>query len=149
MLHAPETKSDAPNPQRRNVPRLLRFGFGALCGFLFFAAGTCVWAQGPPTGTVHSVALSWQPPSPVGGSGTIAGYNVYRTPSGPPTYTKLNAALITGLSMTDTNVTAGATYGYCATTVDSAGSESACTIPVNAAVPGNPTIPANFAAVPH
>lgn len=102
-------------------------------------------AQNPPAGTVHSVVLTWQAPSPVGGSGTVAGYNVYRAITGV-NYAKVNQALITDLTATDTNVVSGTTYGYCATTVDSGGSESPCTIPVNAVVPSNPNIPTALTA---
>lgn len=118
-----------------------------LAAFAFFPG--IVSAQGSivPTGTQHEADLSWKAPSPVGGSGTIAGYNVYRTPSGPPNYTKLNGALVTGLAMVDTTVTAGSAYGYCATTVDSAGTESACTIPVSVNIPTNPAVPAGFVVV--
>jgi hypothetical protein len=110
-------------------------------------AGTA-GAQGIPTGSPHSVTLAWQAPSPIGGSGTISGYNIYRTPSGPPVYTKLNTSLVTGLTLIDTTVVAGSTYGYCGTTVDSAQKESACTVPVNAVVPQNPNAPQNFTATP-
>lgn len=106
-------------------------------------------AQSAPTGTPHKVDLSWQAPSPSGGSGVISGYNVYRTPSGPPAYTKLNSAVIAGLTFTDPTVVAGQVYGYCATTVDSTQHESACTIPVNAAVPGNPASPTNLVVTPN
>jgi hypothetical protein len=115
---------------------------------LLFGTPILTHAQNPPTGTVHSVVLTWQAPSPVGGSGTVAGYNVYRATTGV-NYAKVNSALITGLTMTDAAVVSGTTYGYCATTVDSVGSESPCTIPVNAAVPGNPASPTNFGATAH
>ncbi len=103
-----------------------------------------MFAQSIPQGTLHSAALSWQAPNPVGGSGVIAGYNIYRTPQGPPNYTKLNAAVIPGLSFVDGTVAASTTYGYCATTVDSKGSESACTLPVSVNVPSNPAVPTSF-----
>lgn len=104
-----------------------------------------VHAQNPPAGTVHSVTLTWQAPSPVGGSGTVKGYNVYRAATGV-NYAKVNSALITGLTTTDAAVVSGTTYGYCATTVDSANNESPCTIPVNAAIPSNPNIPTGLTA---
>lgn len=123
-----------------------------LFGVLIFAAALFLVAparaQSPPAGTIHNVTLTWAAPSPVGGSGTIAGYNVYRATTGVA-YVKINAALITGLTTTDSNVVSGTTYGYCATTVDSANDESPCTIPVNAAVPGNPNIPTAFSAAAH
>ena len=99
-------------------------------------------AQAAPIGTAHSVTLTWQAPSPIGGSGTISGYNVYRSPSGPtPNYAKVNAALNAGLTYTDTTVSAGASYTYCVTTVDSLGEESACSAPTIGNVPSNPNAP--------
>ncbi len=118
-----------------------------VCTLLFFTAGMRAQST-PPAGTVHSVVLTWQAQSPVGGSGTVAGYNVYRATSGV-NYTKVNASLITVLTTTDASVVSGTTYGYCATTVDSAGNESPCTIPVNAVIPSNPNLPTGLTAVAH
>jgi fibronectin type 3 domain-containing protein len=99
-------------------------------------------AQGVPTGTPHSVTLSWQAPSPVGGSGTISGYNVYRSPAtSAATFTKLNTAVATGLTFTDAGVSAGTSYSYCVTTVDSLNEESACSATATANVPSNPNAP--------
>jgi fibronectin type 3 domain-containing protein len=98
-------------------------------------------AQAVPIGTVHSVILTWQAPSPVGGSGTISGYNVYRSPLTPANFVKVNTVLNTGLSFTDTTVTAGAGYSYCVTTVDSLNEESICSAPATANVPANPNAP--------
>jgi fibronectin type 3 domain-containing protein len=98
-------------------------------------------AQGIPAGTAHSVTLTWQAPSPVGGSGTISGYNIYRSPSSVVTYAKVNTALSVGLTFTDGTVSAGASYNYCVTTVDSIGEESVCSAPATANVPSNPNAP--------
>jgi len=102
-------------------------------------------AQGVPGGTAHSVTLAWQAPSPVGGSGTVSGYNVYRSPlvtsASTGTYAKVNSAVNAGLTYTDTSVSAGSSYTYCVTTVDSLGEESACSAAVNATVPANPNAP--------
>lgn len=150
LLYSPEANQKSQvHSKRMDVLRMLRYCLGALCGLVFLVAPCRVGAQSAPTGTPHSVALTWLAPSPIGGSGTIAGYNIYRTPSGPPTYTKLNTSLVTGLTLTDTSVIAGTTYGYCATTVDSTQHESACTIPVNAVVPSNPASPTSFVATPN
>ena len=114
--------------------------FGPLLALAFLACGSA-HAQGVPAGSMHSVTLSWQAPSPVGGSGTISGYNVYRSPSSPTNYAKLNTALNAGLTYTDTIVSAGASYSYCVTTVDSLGEESVCSAPATANVPANPNAP--------
>lgn len=98
-------------------------------------------AQGVPAGTAHSVTLSWIAPSPVGGSGTVSGYNVYRSASSATNYAKLNTAVDTGLTYTDASVSAGASYTYCVTTVDTLGEESVCSAPATANVPANPNAP--------
>ncbi len=99
-------------------------------------------AQGLPAGTPHSVVLTWAAPSPVGGSGTISGYNVYRALTSSATaYTKLNTAVSAALTYTDASVTAGTSYSYCVTTVDSLNEESACSAPATANVPSNPNAP--------
>ena len=76
------------------------------------------------------------------GSGTVSGYNVYRSPAAATlSYTKLNTALNAGLTYTDSSVSAGASYTYCVTTVDSLGEESVCSAPATANVPSNPNAP--------
>jgi fibronectin type 3 domain-containing protein len=115
-----------------------------MCGILLAAAFLVFGsarAQGVPAGTAHSVTLTWQAPSPVGGSGTISGYNVYRSPSSPTNYAKLNTSLNAGLTYTDASVSAGTSYSYCVTTVDSLGEESVCSVPATANVPSNPNAP--------
>ena len=121
------------NPWYRRV-------YGVLFAATLFVSAS-VLAEGLPLGTAHSVTLRWQAPSPAGGSGTISGYNVYRSPSTAATYVKLNAALNAGLTFTDTSVSAGASYNYCVTTVDSLGEESVCSAPATANVPSNPNAP--------
>jgi hypothetical protein len=80
----------------------------------------------PPTGLtaalipgVAGVSLNWN-----ASASTVAGYNVYRaTRSGGP-YTKINPAIVTGLSYTDTAVVSSTTYYYVVTAVDAIGTES-------------------------
>jgi hypothetical protein len=110
--------------------------------FLFFGLSftPSLEAQGPPAGTPHSVTLTWTAPSPTGGSGTIAGYNMYKATAGGA-FVKINTALIPGLTTVDTNVTAGQVDKYCATTVDSASQESVCSNTVTATIPTNPGAP--------
>ena len=118
--------------------------YRAVCGLLLavaFLASGSAHAQGVPAGTAHSVTMIWQAPSPVGGSGTISGYNVYRSPSSTQNYAKLNTALTAGLTYVDTSVSSGASYTYCVTTVDSLGEESVCSAPATANVPANPNAP--------
>jgi fibronectin type 3 domain-containing protein len=117
-----------------------RGAYALLLAFAFLACGSAR-AQGIPAGTAHSVTLTWQAPSPVGGSGTVSGYNIYRSPSTTTSYAKLNTALNPGLTYSDTSVSAGASYNYCVTTVDSLGEESVCSAPAMANVPSNPNAP--------
>ncbi len=80
----------------------------------------------------HSATLTWAAST----SQNIAGYNVYRgTTSGGPYGTKLNSALITVLTYTDTLVQAGQTYYYVGTAVDVSGNESGYSTQATAVIP--------------
>lgn len=83
------------------------------------------------TSVSHSVTLTWTAST----SSNVAGYNVYRgTVSGGP-YSKLNSALVAGTSYTDTDVVAGSTYYYVATSVDTSKNESGYSNQAQATVP--------------
>jgi len=78
----------------------------------------------------HTVSLSWQ-----ASSSTIAGYNVYRgTHSGGP-YSILNTGLIQPTDYADDTVTAGQTYYYVVTAVDTQDLESVQSNQATAVVP--------------
>lgn len=78
----------------------------------------------------HSVDVNWG-----ASTSAVAGYNVYRgTVSGGP-YSKVNASLITGLTLTDTTVSSGATYFYVVTAVAADGTESPFSSQVQAVIP--------------
>jgi len=80
--------------------------------------------------TQHSVSLSWTD----SGSG-IVGYNVYRgSISGGP-YAKINSALDSTTTYTDTSVLAGQTYYYVTTSVDGSGMQSGYSNQAQAVVP--------------
>jgi len=82
------------------------------------------------TAPTHSVNLSWNP-----SNSSVVGYNIYRgTKSGGP-YTKINSALNSGTTYTDSSVTAGQSYYYVTSAVDSDGTESAYSNEVKAVVP--------------
>jgi hypothetical protein len=100
-------------------------------------------------GSSHSAVATWTAPSPVGGSGTIQGYNLYRSGVPATTFTRLNPSVITGTSFTDSTVVAGSSYTYAATTVDSAGNESVFSNQVAATVPTNPSAPSSLTIVVH
>jgi hypothetical protein len=79
----------------------------------------------------YFVDLSWNPSS----TAIVSGYNIYRsTMSGGP-LVKLNSQLILSLSYRDKTVTAGSTYYYTATAIDSDGRESARSNEKRAAIP--------------
>jgi len=63
----------------------------------------------------HSITLTWNSST----SPSISGYNVYRGSVSKGPYTKLNASPIATTSYLDSNVAAGQTYFYVATTVQS------------------------------
>ena len=77
----------------------------------------------PPPPATHTVSLTWAAPSPVGGSGSIQGYNVYRN-SGTG-FAKLNTSPVAATSYADATVVSGNAYTYVVTTVDTSGTESA------------------------
>ncbi|MGO9124478.1 MAG: beta strand repeat-containing protein [Terriglobales bacterium] len=83
------------------------------------------------TGTQHSVLLTWTAST----SPNIDGYNIYRSgsPGGP--YSKLNSALNSGTTYTDSTVTNGSTYYYVTTAVDSDSQESAYSNQATAVIP--------------
>jgi phosphatidylinositol-3-phosphatase len=87
------------------------------------------------TGTVptvaHSVALSWSESAPTG----VSGYNVYRgTQSGGP-YTIITTSPDSGMTYTDSSVSAGATYYYVVTAMNTTGVESGYSASATATVP--------------
>lgn len=149
MLLSQKKKRHEGNSGNPYVRAVLHFRFGALralgislCSCAFLASSA--FAQTAPTGTVHSVTLTWVAPSPVGGSGTAAGYNVYRSVGGAA-FAKINTAVVAGLTTVDTAVTSGQQISYCATTVDSTGEESACSTAVSVTVPATPNPPTGLA----
>jgi hypothetical protein len=84
------------------------------------------------TGTMptYTVNLSWN------GTSGVVGYNVYRSLSATGAYAKINSSVDPTTAYTDSTVTAGQTYYYAATSVNSAGQESGkSTPPVQAVVP--------------
>lgn len=101
------------------------------------AAGTAIGqvtisSNSAPNGTVtislsgigetHEVDLSWSPP--VGSDDPIAGYHVYRAPSGSTAYQLLSASIDVLTAYSDSTVVSGQSYDYVVTTVDASGVES-------------------------
>lgn len=77
----------------------------------------------------YSVALSWS-----ASTSSVVGYNVYRG-STAGTYSKINSALDSNTAYTDNTVSAGTTYYYAATAVNSGGQESSYSSPVQVVIP--------------
>jgi hypothetical protein len=108
---------------------------GLATGSLSFAAN----ASNAPTETLsgtgvaptqHSVSLSWTD----SGSG-IVGYNVYRASISGGPYAKINSALDSTTTNTDTSVLAGKTYYYVTTSVNGSGMQSGYSNQAQAVVP--------------
>lgn len=78
----------------------------------------------------HSVALTWSP-----STSTVSGYNTYSSQVSGGPYTKLTSAPVAATAYTDSNVTAGQTYYFVVTSVDSNNMESAYSAEVSALVP--------------
>jgi len=78
----------------------------------------------------HSVALSWG-----ASTSSVVGYYVFRggTSGGP--YSQVNSSAVTSLGYTDSSVTAGATYYYVVTSMDSSGVQSVYSNQVSATIP--------------
>jgi hypothetical protein len=75
------------------------------------------------TGETPQVNLAWDAPS--SSPDPVAGYNVYRAPSGSTTYQLLSSVSNSQLAYTDTGVQAGLTYDYIVESVDASGVTSA------------------------
>ena len=90
--------------------------------------GTCLVDGGSVS---HSATLNWTAST----SGSVSGYNIYRSTTSGSSYTKVNASLISGLSYTDATVQAGQTYYYVATSVDGSNNESGYSNEAAAVVP--------------
>jgi Cep192 domain 4 len=82
------------------------------------------------TTTQHSVTLSWN-----SSTSPVSGYFVYRgSVSGGP-YTQISSSLVPSLGYTDSSVTAGSTYYFVVTAVDSSGVQSVYSNQVSATIP--------------
>jgi len=79
----------------------------------------------------HSVSLTWTASS----SPSISGYNVYRSTTSGGSYSQINSSLVTTTSYTDTNVSAGQTYYYVTTAVNTSNEQSGYSNQAQATVP--------------
>jgi hypothetical protein len=78
----------------------------------------------------HQVALSWS-----ASTSSVVGYNVYRGTAASGPYSKINSATDASTVYTDTSVSAGQSYYYLTTAVDSEGVESTYSNEVTATIP--------------
>lgn len=79
----------------------------------------------------HGAVVTWTASSSSG----LAGYNVYRATSSSGPFTKLNSALITATTYTDSAVQAGQIYYYAVTAMNTSGQESTYSTTVSATIP--------------
>lgn len=70
----------------------------------------------------YSVSVTWQ--APTNSADPVAGYNIYRSPSGGSSYQLLSSMGNAQLSYTDNGVQAGQAYDYIVESVDATGVES-------------------------
>jgi hypothetical protein len=72
--------------------------------------------------TQHSVDLSWD--APVESPDGVAGYNVYRAPTGTNQFELINTSVNLPVTYTDNSVVSGTNYDYEVMSVDASGNES-------------------------
>ncbi len=85
-----------------------------------------------------SVAVTWNQNT----EQDLAGYNVYRTQTSGSNYIRLNNGLVTTVAYDDATASAGTTYAYAVTAVDTAGNESALSAEASVTTAGDSTGPA-------
>jgi hypothetical protein len=96
--------------------------------------GTSVIAlTGTGMAASYAVDLSWD--APTSSTDPVAGYNVYRSPSGSSTYQLLNSSVNTETTYVDSAVQNGQSYDYIVESVDDSGVESVPTSPIAVTVP--------------
>jgi hypothetical protein len=102
---------------------------GAVSGSLTLTSNSCTGSStvitltGTGSATSYEVNLTWD--APTTSTDPVAGYNVYRSPSGATSYQELNTSAITQTSYVDTAVQAGQAYDYIVESVDASGVTSA------------------------
>lgn len=81
----------------------------------------------------YQVNLAWT--APTSSPDPVAGYNVYRAPSGTGSYQLLGSTLSTVTTYVDSNVQTGLSYDYVVKSVDSSGVESTSSNTTTAKIP--------------
>jgi hypothetical protein len=70
----------------------------------------------------YEVNLSWD--APASSPDPVAGYNIFRAPTGTTSYQQLNTLAVTDTTYIDANVQNGTTYDYMVQSIDSTGNSS-------------------------
>jgi hypothetical protein len=96
-------------------------------------SSTVIALSGTGVAASYTVDLTWD--APTSSTDPVAGYNVYRSPSGAASYQQLNAAAVTQTSYDDTTVLNGQNYDYIVESVDSSGVTSVPSNVATVAVP--------------
>jgi hypothetical protein len=96
-------------------------------------SSTVVSLSGTGQAVSYEVNLSWDAPS--SSSDPVAGYNVYRSPSGAGKYAQLNSTAVTQTSYADTTVQDGQNYDYIVESVDASGVTSLPSNTATVAIP--------------
>jgi fibronectin type 3 domain-containing protein len=96
-------------------------------------ATAVVSLSGTGTATSYQVNLTWSAPS--SSTDPVAGYNVYRSPSGSSAYQLLNASVDTQTTYVDTTVQGNLTYDYYVESVDASGVTSVPSTMIAVAIP--------------
>jgi hypothetical protein len=78
--------------------------------------------SGTGQATAYTVSVTWQ--APTSSPDPVAGYNIYRSPSGGSSYQLMSSVSDTQLSYSDSGVQDGQTYDYIVESVDASGNES-------------------------
>jgi hypothetical protein len=85
------------------------------------------------TGTAPEVDLDWE--APVSSADPVAGYDVYRAPSGTSAFQLLNSSDDTETTYVDSTVQSGQNYDYFVASVDASGNESVASNIFTVAIP--------------
>jgi hypothetical protein len=93
-------------------------------------SSTLIGLTGTGVAASYEVNLTWN--APTSSPDPVAGYNVYRSPSGASSYQILNPSVVTTTAYADETALDGQTYDYIVESVDASGNQS---------------VPSNMAAV--
>jgi fibronectin type 3 domain-containing protein len=70
-------------------------------------------------------------------SSGLTGFNIYRSTQSGGSYSKLTSSPVSAMTYTDSTVSASTSYYYMVTAVNTSGTESADSTPIEATVPAN------------